>query len=97
MLANCACDEFDFFVAVEVARSVEGVKFAIVLKEIDNFYFKASVRTNDCYSACKFCAMLHGGGHEKAAGFEIVGRVVVIKALILKKIKEFLVDRSDLC
>ena len=96
MLLQCGCDEADLFIAVDLARSIEGVQVALILKELANFNFKVSVRAIGGFNAYEFCKLFGGGGHLKAAGFEISGKLQTVKLKILNKLKEFVVERNYL-
>ncbi|HHT54574.1 MAG TPA: hypothetical protein GX011_06595 [Clostridiales bacterium] len=56
-------------ILIDVARSVEGVKVAVSVKQLgpDNTY-RASLRSNCEVDVSAVCARFGGGGHKKAAG-----------------------------
>ena len=54
---------------VEIARSIEGVKIAIALRQPKaEGVFRASVRASCDYDVAALCARFDGGGHKRAAG-----------------------------
>lgn len=55
---------------------VSGVKFSMVIKENNENTLKISMRSNDdLIDLAKFATIFNGGGHKKAAGFSIHGKV----------------------
>jgi len=57
-------------------NSLTGVKAIMVLKEMPNGFVKASLRTTrDDVDVSLFARCFGGGGHKKAAGFTVAGRL----------------------
>lgn len=55
---------------------VSGVKFSLVIKENNENTLKISMRSNDdLIDLAKFAKIFNGGGHKKAAGFSIYGKL----------------------
>ncbi len=88
MFSYCGCDDSDSFVVLSVAKSVVGVCVSVVLKQIEDCRFKASVRTSNGFSALRFCEKFGGGGHEFAAGFEICSSLDEAKRKIFEALGE---------
>ncbi|MCQ2456984.1 MAG: DHH family phosphoesterase [Clostridia bacterium] len=63
-------DDGDVSGAVEVPRSIDGVKIALAIRQTadDREYFKISSRSNCEANVAEVCSALGGGGHAKAAG-----------------------------
>jgi phosphoesterase RecJ-like protein len=57
-------------------NNLGGIRFAMVLRELPDGRIKGSFRTNDdSLDVSKLAMRLGGGGHKKAAGFTIPGRL----------------------
>ncbi len=54
-------------------RQIEGVLVGITIREKAAGKYKCSVRTHEPIDASAICALLGGGGHNRAAGCEILG------------------------
>lgn len=60
-------------------NNISGVKAALILQQEDGQIVKGSFRTNeDLIDVSKLARILGGGGHKKAAGFKIKGRLVEV-------------------
>jgi len=60
---------------IEKMSGISDIKFAILLYE-NGVNIKGSMRTNrDDVDVCKIAALFGGGGHKKAAGFVIPGKI----------------------
>lgn len=58
-------------------NNLTGVKAALILQQQGNGIIKGSLRTNDdLIDVAKLARMLGGGGHKKASGFKIKGKLV---------------------
>lgn len=58
-------------------NNVSGVRVSVVLKETPQGVIRVSMRSNDdLLDLSKFVKIFNGGGHKKAAGFSIRGRLV---------------------
>ncbi len=58
-------------------NNITGVRAALILQQLDNETIKGSFRTNnDLIDVSKLARILGGGGHRKAAGFKLKGRIV---------------------
>lgn len=69
--------EDDLTGLANIMNFIDGVKIALIWREIKAFEFKASLRTHDpLIDVSKIATIFGGGGHKKAAGFTIRGRVV---------------------
>ncbi len=77
----------DFFIVIDLVKSL--AEIAVAIKQVDDSFFKVSVRTISKYSAFKFCEKFGGGGHELAAGFELKGNVNLIQNKILSDLEDF--------
>ena len=72
---------------VNYGRNIEGVEVSVFLREKDGKY-KASLRSNTYVDVSSIATMFSGGGHTKAAGFEISGTLGDAKETIISEIKK---------
>ncbi len=56
---------------VNILLSVDSVKIAVLIRQIDDNAFKASFRSSDDVDISKVAKLLDGGGHKQAAGATI--------------------------
>lgn len=69
-------------------RAIEGVDIGVTLRQIGESAFKISVRTSENANACEIAQGLGGGGHNRAAGCEVVGNLECAKKAILKEVEK---------
>jgi len=61
---------------IELLRSVEGVKIVALIKQIDNGYFKVSLRSSDNrINVAELALRFGGGGHRMAAAYSSTGDI----------------------
>jgi len=79
---------------VNYARSIEGVKVAVIFKEDIKRpgIINVSFRSKGDADVNKIASAFGGGGHVKASGCVIVGTLSEVKAKVLAKIEETLAD-----
>ena len=58
---------------VSQLRNIEGIDCAIFMYQTDVMEYKVSLRSNEKIDAAKVAAYFGGGGHVRAAGFDIYG------------------------
>ncbi len=77
---------------INIARNINGVEAAAILKELDNGDIKVSLRSNDYLDVSQIARKHSGGGHVKAAGFTVKDGSGMKKAAteLLHEIKELL-------
>jgi phosphoesterase RecJ-like protein len=68
---------------IAVARSIDGVQVVLFFKEIEEDYFRVSIRSRDEFSARQVAQAFQGGGHDHAAGFFFRGSLAAAKKEIL--------------
>ena len=73
---------------VDELRAIEGIEVAVLFKELDNGKVKVSFRAKDRFSVDGIARAFGGGGHEKAAGCLIVGKVADVEAQVLAELKK---------
>ncbi|MDR3208141.1 MAG: bifunctional oligoribonuclease/PAP phosphatase NrnA [Oscillospiraceae bacterium] len=73
-----------------LSRQIEGVEIGAVLREVSASVCKLSVRTSTKWEANRLCALLGGGGHERAAGAKVPGGMETAKQAVLQAFKTYL-------
>ena len=74
---------------VEIGRDIEGVEVSILIREKKNGY-KISLRSNEYVNVSDVCVTFGGGGHKKAAGYDMQGSLEQIKAQILSEVEKYI-------
>lgn len=74
---------------VEFIRSIREVEVSCVLKETNNNSTKVSLRSTNDIDVAEVSVKFGGGGHKKAAGFEINDTVENTKAKLVNNFKEY--------
>ena len=70
------------------ARSIEGVRIGVMIREVEDGLGKLSLRTEAPYDASRICALLGGGGHAAAAGASVPGGIAGAKKAILQALRD---------
>ncbi len=82
-----------------IPRSIEGVLVGITMRQQPSGSFKISVRTKVGIDAVRIAAGLGGGGHQQAAGCEVLGSKEHAKEAVLSEVhrvlREFEADREN--
>ena len=76
--------------AVEHARSIAGIKMALLFREISQGRIKISLRSVGDVDVAKFSQPFGGGGHAKAAGLSLVGSLADAHSVILAAARAYL-------
>ncbi|NLL91012.1 MAG: bifunctional oligoribonuclease/PAP phosphatase NrnA [Ruminococcaceae bacterium] len=69
-----------------IPRRFEGVEVGVVFRELKNGNVKASLRSAGKVRVNLICEKFGGGGHEAAAGFEVSGEMIDIKAAVVNEV-----------
>lgn len=73
---------------VNVGRNIEGVEVSIFLREVDKYFYRVSMRSNDYVDVSEVASLFGGGGHSRAAGCDIHENLdVAIKKLVKETTK----------
>lgn len=72
-----------------IARAIQGVELAIVVRELKDGACKASLRSSPHVDSAAICAAFQGGGHKCAAGCTLTASPEETIAQIIQKIQEF--------
>ncbi|MEA2723079.1 MAG: bifunctional oligoribonuclease and phosphatase NrnA [Gemmatimonadales bacterium] len=75
---------------VEFPRSIEGVRMALLFREISQGRVKVSLRSVGDVDVAAFAKPYGGGGHTKAAGLSLSGSLPEVQATVLKAAREYL-------
>ncbi|MDD7429907.1 MAG: bifunctional oligoribonuclease/PAP phosphatase NrnA [Oscillospiraceae bacterium] len=84
--SGISADDFDGIASLPM--QFEGVEIAVTVREKDPGRFKISIRTGTDANASRICSSFGGGGHIRAAGCTITGRLDDVKAQLLKACAE---------
>ncbi len=75
---------------VEFPRSIEGVRMALLFREISQGRVKVSLRSVGNVDVAAFAKPYGGGGHTKAAGLSLVGSMAEVQRVVLQAAREYL-------
>jgi len=75
---------------VEFPRSIEGVRMALLFREISQGRVKVSLRSVGDVDVAAFAKAYGGGGHTKAAGLSVVGSLAEVQRIVLQAAREYL-------
>lgn len=67
-------------------RMIGSIRMAVLLRELDNGQWKASLRSRGGLNVARIAEKFGGGGHENAAGFKIKADLKVIKETLFKAV-----------
>jgi phosphoesterase RecJ-like protein len=84
--AGAALDHTEGF--IDIPRTVKGIDVSVLYTQLENKYFKVSLRSKGQINVEKVARKFGGGGHIHAASCRIEGDIEEIKILILEAIKE---------
>lgn len=74
---------------VNYPRSIEGVKVAVFIREIGEERYKLSLRAKEDVDVSEVASIFGGGGHRRAAGCIMEGRMDEIKDRIIGTLERF--------
>jgi bifunctional oligoribonuclease and PAP phosphatase NrnA len=75
---------------VEVARSISGVRMALLFREIAAGRVKVSLRSVGAVDVAEFSRPFGGGGHTKASGLSMEGSLARVQTEVLSAAREYL-------
>jgi bifunctional oligoribonuclease and PAP phosphatase NrnA len=73
---------------IDIPRTVKGINISVLYTQLENKYFKVSLRSKGQINVEKVAKKFGGGGHINAAACRIMGNIETIKLQVLKAIKE---------
>ena len=77
---------------VEFPRSIEGVRMALLFREVSQGRVKVSLRSVGDVDVAAFAMPFGGGGHTKAAGLALTGSLAEVQSLVLTAARRYLKD-----
>ncbi|MGH7583550.1 MAG: DHH family phosphoesterase, partial [Gemmatimonadales bacterium] len=89
-LERFAVDADDLDGVVEHARSVRGIRLAMLFREMSGHRIKVSLRSVGGIDVAALAHRFGGGGHARAAGVAIAGTMAEVQDRILSAAREFL-------
>jgi phosphoesterase RecJ-like protein len=75
---------------VEFPRSIEGVRMALLFREVSQGRIKVSLRSVGDVDVAAFARRFGGGGHTKAAGLALVGSLAEVQSAVLSAARAYL-------
>jgi len=73
---------------VSMARSIEGVEVAVLLRQESDLDWKVSLRSKEYVDVARIAGLYGGGGHRRAAGCVISAALDTIKLRLFSSIRE---------
>ncbi|MEP6591695.1 MAG: bifunctional oligoribonuclease/PAP phosphatase NrnA [Gemmatimonadota bacterium] len=89
-LERHAVDPDDLDGIVEHARSIRGVRMALLFREMSGGRIKVSLRSVGQVDVAALAKQFGGGGHTKAAGVAIAGTLTEVQGLVLDAARAYL-------
>lgn len=80
----------DLDIVIAAIRNVEGVEVAMFVYQLEENKFKVSLRSKKYVDVSEIAVSFGGGGHARAAGFDVEGSLDTVIELVLKKIEKTL-------
>ena len=75
---------------VEFPRSIEGVRMALLFREVSQGRVKVSLRSVGKVDVAAFAKQFGGGGHTKASGLALTGSLAQVQAVVLAAARTYL-------
>ena len=75
---------------IEHARSIAGIKMALLFREIAQGRIKVSLRSIGAVDVAAFAQPFGGGGHSKAAGLSLEGSLSAVQDTVLQAARRYL-------
>ncbi len=75
---------------VEFPRSIEGVRMALLFREVSQGRVKVSLRSVGDVDVAAFAKRFGGGGHTKAAGLALAGSMAEVQSTVLEAARAYL-------
>ena len=80
---------------VEFPRSIEGVRMALLFREVSQGRVKVSLRSIGDVDVAAFAKRFGGGGHTKAAGLALPGSLAEVQSTVLQAARGYLDTNGD--
>lgn len=91
LMENYGITVNDLDAVIASIRNVAGVEVAMFIYQLDADWFKVSLRSKNITDVSEIAVKFGGGGHARAAGFDIDGPLDDAIALVLKEIEKSLI------
>lgn len=75
-------------------RIVKGIRVSVFFREIDDDYWKVSLRSKGEINVATVAAVFHGGGHKNAAGYFVRAPLKVARDSLLVRLSEMIESPS---
>lgn len=92
MMKEYGVTNHDLDAVIASIRNVEGVEVAMFLYQLDEECFKVSLRSKEIVDVSKIAIDFGGGGHKRAAGFDIKGSLEDSIDKVLSQIERALAE-----
>lgn len=93
MLRDAGADMDESEGVIDQLQSIDSMKLAVLLKELEPGLTRVSVRSRDPYDATDVCRPFGGGGHHRAAGAELREPLEVAEGRVLEVARRLLTTR----
>ncbi len=90
MMIAAGANEEDSDGLVNIARNIEGVEVAVLLRQKNSNEVKVNLRSNGDIDVSKIAVKFSGGGHPKAAGCTLIGDFEEVTKQLIAVVKDFL-------
>jgi phosphoesterase RecJ-like protein len=91
-IADAARSESEKF--IDYPRYIKDVEIAVLIRQTGDNHYKFSLRSNNHVNVAQLASRFGGGGHAKAAGFEIQGPIELLKNDFLREAVRFFNDEN---
>jgi phosphoesterase RecJ-like protein len=81
---------------VEFPRSIDGVRMALLFREVSQGRVKVSLRSVGSVDVAAFAKRFGGGGHTKAAGLALPGSLAEVQGTVLGAARAYLTENGRL-
>ena len=75
---------------ISYPRFIAGVEIAALIRQVGEYNYKISLRSNTDINVAMLAAVFGGGGHARAAGFELNGELSALKKRFIEEVSNFL-------
>jgi phosphoesterase RecJ-like protein len=88
LLSACGASAEDSEGMTDYLQSLKGVEAGILFKEINRGEIKVSFRSKQYLDVNRLAAYFGGGGHARAAGCTIIGKIKDVEQIVIRKTDE---------
>lgn len=80
---------------VNIARTIEGVEVSVLFTETATGKIKVNFRSNDYVDVSEIASYFSGGGHVRAAGSTMEGKLETVREAVVARILEYVRDTGE--